>query len=68
MNLNIKDIFYKLFWTGVSAVLGAALVYVTSLDPPLTWAPIFTLAINAALAWVRQMTGETPPDLPPPSL
>jgi len=64
--MNYKDIGFKAVWTGVAAVLGYLLVVVP--DLPTVWAPVITLLLTAALAYVRQRTGKTPPDLGTPVL
>lgn len=58
---NYLDIIYKVFWTAISA--GGGLAVVALADIPTWWAlPLATL-LNAALAYVRQQLGETPPIL-----
>ena len=56
---NWRDVAFKAAWTGIAAVLGYALVAISPLDT--WWALPATMVINAALAYVRQRVGETPP-------
>jgi len=60
MNIDWSDIGYKAFWTGLSAVLGVLLVATGDLDT--WWAVPATMAINSALAWVRQRVAESTTD------
>lgn len=62
-DVNLKDIGFKVLWTAISAALGVLLVVATDLDA--WYAPAVIAAINAALAWVRQKVGATPPEAPP---
>jgi hypothetical protein len=59
--VNVKDIGYKAFWTAVAVVLPTIIAYVADLS--YGWVPVATVVLTAALAWVRQKTGETPADL-----
>lgn len=61
---NWKDLLFKAFWTAVSAGLGVIAVVVADLD--VAYAPVIAAAVNYVLAYVRQQTGETPPDLGTP--
>lgn len=61
--INWKDLLYKTFWTALSAALGVAATVVADLEA--AYAPVLIAAVNAALAWVRQQLGATPPDAPP---
>lgn len=59
--MNWRDLGLKTFWTAASVVLGGLVVYLTGLDAG--WAIVAIPLVNAATAFVRQKTGETPPTL-----
>lgn len=59
--MNYRDITFKALWTGIAAVLGYLLTALDSVG--YWWGPIAVMLITAALAFVRQRTGETPADL-----
>jgi hypothetical protein len=61
MDVNLRNIALKTFWTAVSAVLGVLAVYLV--DAPYGWAPLAIAVVNFALAWVRERLGETTPTL-----
>jgi hypothetical protein len=60
--VNVKDLAFKAAWTGVSAVLGYLATEIAAIGA--AWAPLAAMAVNVALAWVRQKVGATPPDAP----
>lgn len=62
--INLRDLLYKAFWTGVAGVLATLAVLIPDLPPELI--PLVTVLFNMASAYVRQRTGETPPTLGPP--
>jgi len=65
MDVNLKNVALKAFWTAVSAVLGYGLVYVADIQPAPGWSLLAITGINYVLAYVREQLGETTPDLPP---
>jgi hypothetical protein len=64
MDVNLRNVAFKAFWTAVSAVLGVVLVWLAS--APYGWAPVAIVVINAILAWVRERVGQTTPTLAGP--
>lgn len=62
MPINYKDILYKVFWTLAAGALTALAVWLAPIEE--VWALALLPLINAALAWVRQRVGATPPDAP----
>jgi hypothetical protein len=62
--VNYKDILYKVFWTGVAAVLGTLATVLVDIDA--VWSPFAIMAVNYLIAWLRQYNGTTAPNLPPP--
>jgi hypothetical protein len=64
--VNYKDLALKVFWTGVATALALAVVLVSDAEVTgdVWWALPAVGVINAALAWVRQRVGATPPEAP----
>lgn len=65
-SINYKDIAYKVFWTAAAGALPTLVVVVQ--DLPAGWILPATLVVNYLTAMVRQRTGTTAPDLPPPTV
>jgi hypothetical protein len=64
--MNWKDLGFKAFWTGVAAL--AAILTTANTTLTQWWAiPLASLA-TLVLAYARQQTGETPPDLGTPGV
>lgn len=60
--VNYKDLLFKIFWTGVAAMVGA--LGATIADISTWWAVPATMLVTWVLALARQKTGVTPPSLP----
>lgn len=62
MDVNLRDMLFKLFWTMLNAALAAAIVVVTDIDA--WWGALALAGLQAATSWIRQKLGATPPTAP----